>query len=409
MHPSGTLQGQLQRGLGRAARKAAQVRGASELIYECVRRDPRWDRQVESRSLYYARLIVDLELPCGPLADHLFSSEDLIDGDEARTSLTIDVLSDLIRLSRREAASPLRRYAMDGENWYEALDALVAVGDPDLADGLGEIAVARCEDDDLHWLVADPDNPVVRDWSLRYPRIAEAVRRRTAERHRRREPDQSGISDAELLARARGGDADSVPAILELGRRGHPALLDLAEEVMQGGCGADRQRSAVCRAIRDLGALALPRARVWVRRRPACAELGIGILARFGTRQDVPALLADLDEAAARAEWRAAAGPIEGLGRLRAGEAVPLLKTIWIETAYAYLRPRLLTALLRTAPHTAEAYAVEGLWDCEDDVRQIAAGASPLTEDTRLRLQRLRADTAEDPTVWTAAGTRLAV
>jgi len=364
---------------------------------------------VESRSLYYARLILDLELSSAPLADHLFDPQDLLDGDdEARTSLAIDVLSDLVRLSRREAAGPLRRYAMDGENWYEALDALVALGDPGLAEGLGEIAVARCDDDDLHWLVADPENPVVLDWSVRHPRIAEAIRRRTVERHRRKEPEQPAGPDSELVARAWSGEPDSIPAILELGRRRHAALLDLAESIMHGECGPDRQRSAVCRAIRDLGPLALPRARVWVRREPGCAELGIGILARFGTPQDIPALLADLERAAVQAEWRAAAGPIEGLGRLRAGEAVPVLKTIWPETAYAYLRPRLLTALLRTAPHTAEAYAVEGLWDCEDDVRQIAAGASPLTEDTRLRLQRLRADTAEDPTVWTAAGTRLA-
>lgn len=364
---------------------------------------------MESRSLYYARLILDLELSSAPLADHLFDPQDLLDGDdEARTSLAIDVLSDLVRLSRREAAGPLRRYAMDGENWYEALDALVALGDPGLAEGLGEIAVARCDDDDLHWLVADPENPVVLDWSVRHPRIAEAIRRRTVERHRRKEPEQPAGPDSELVARAWSGEPDSIPAILELGRRRHAALLDLAESIMHGECGPDRQRSAVCRAIRDLGPLALPRARVWVRREPGCAELGIGILARFGTPQDIPALLADLERAAVQAEWRAAAGPIEGLGRLRAGEAVPVLKTIWPETAYAYLRPRLLTALLRTAPHTAEAYAVEGLWDCEDDVRQIAAGASPLTEDTRLRLQRLRADTAEDPTVWTAAGTRLA-
>lgn len=405
MQPAGTLRGQLQRGLGRGARRAAQVRGAGEIVYDCIREDPRWDRQVESRSLYYARLIVDLELSCRPLAEHLFDPADLVDGDESRTQLAIEVLADLVRLSRREAAAILRRYAADGENWYEALDALVSVGDAALTEGLAEMAVARCDDDDLHWLVADTENPVIQDWAGRYPRISEAVRRRACDRPRRREPDQSGRTDAELLEAARQAGPDAVPAILELGRRRHPALLDLAEEILPA---QGRQRGVVCRAVRDLGALALPRARSWVRRRTGCEDLGIGILARFGSHQDIPALLADLDDAVGKEAWGAAAGPIEGLGRLRAGEAVPLLKTAWTESAYSYLRPRLLTALLRTAPHTAESYAIEGLWDCEDDVRQIAAGASPLTEDTRLRLERLRADSAEDPTVWTAAGTRLA-
>jgi hypothetical protein len=405
MQPAGTLRGQLQRGLGRGARRAAQVRGAGEIVYDCIRQDPRWDRQVESRSLYYARLMMDLELSAVPLAEHLFDPVDLVEPDETRTELTIEVLADLVRLSRRDAAGPLRRYAVDGENWYAALDALTSLGDPSLTEGLAEVAVTRCDDDDLHWLVADTDNPVVRAWAARYPRIEEAVRRRAGERPRRREPDQSRRGDAELLASARQADPEAVAAILELGRRRHPALLDLAEEILPA---RGRQGGAVCRAVRDLGPLALPRARAWVRRPTGCQDLGIGILARFGTQQDIPALLADLDDAVVKEAWGAAASPVEGLGRLRAGEAVPLLKRAWTESAYSYLRPRLLTALLRTAPHTAESYAIEGLWDCEDDVRQIAAGSSPLTDDTRLRLERLHADNAEDPSVWTAVGTRLA-
>jgi hypothetical protein len=405
MQSAGTLLGQLQRGLGRAARRAARVPGAGELVYECVRRDPRWDRQVESRSLYYARLLVDLEVSCEPLMDHLFDADDLIDGDEWRTSLTIDVLADLIRLSRREAAEPLRRYAIEGENWYEALNALTDLGDPSLTGGLAEVVVARCEDDDLHWLVNDPDNPVIQGWATDHPRIAEAVRRRMGGRQHHREPDQSARSDSELLELARRPDDEAVTAILELGRRRHLGLLDLAEELLPGD---GRRTSAVCHAVRDLGPLAVPRARDWATRSPGCANLGIGILARFGTAQDVPTLLNHLHCSVDQRDWRAAAGPIEGLGRLRAGEAVSMLKSIWTESPYAYLRSRLLTALIRTAPHTAESYSTEGLWDCEDDVRQIAASSSPLTDDTRLRLQRLRADAAEDPTVWDAAGTRLA-
>lgn len=135
--------------------------------------------------------------------------------------------------------------------------------------------------------------------------------------------------------------------------------------------------------------------------------MGLRILARHGTRQDIPLLMSELRAALDRRDWSAAAGPIEGLGRLRAGEAVPLLKSAWTESAYAYLRPRVLTALTRTAPHTAESYTVEGLWDCEEKVRDEAARFAPLTDETRIRLQRLQHDAAEDHEVRATSAARL--
>lgn len=410
IQPAGTLHGTLQRGLGRAARRAADIRGAGELVYECIRHDPRWDRQCESRGLYYARLIVDLELPVGPIAGHLFDPADLVDTDEWRTSLAIEVLADLVRLSRRDAAPPLKRYAEDGWNWFEALDALLQIGDLSLVAGLDEVAVERCDDDDLYWLATDAGNPVVRAWATRHERIADAVTRRHAhERPRRREPGPQGATgpraDAELVELARGGDDGAVEAILELGRRRSPVLLDLAEEFLPQR--PSRWGSVICRALRDYGSAALPRARAWAASGAAIADVGIDIVARHGTQQDIPLLLDDLDRACAQGNWGAAASPAEGLGRLRAGAAVPLLQRTWDESAYAYLRPRLLTALMRTAPHTGESFAIEGLWDCEEDVRRIAAQAAPLDEVTTVRLRRLRRDAAEDPRVLSAATARL--
>ncbi|HEY7488313.1 MAG TPA: hypothetical protein VH912_27975 [Streptosporangiaceae bacterium] len=406
IQPAGTLHGTLQRGLGRAARRAADIRGAGELVYDCIRHDPRWDRQCESRGLYYARLVVDLELPVGPIADHLFDVSDLVDTDEWRTSLAIDVLADLVRLSRRDAAGALRRYAEDGWNWFEALDALLQIGDESLTTGLDEVAVERCDDDDLYWLATDAGNPVVRAWAARHARVAEAVaRRHTSERPRRREPGPSERADAELVELARGGDDVAVEAILELGRRRSPVLLDLAEEFLPQR--PSRWGSVVCKALRDYGSAALPRARAWAASGAAISDVGIDIVARHGTQQDIPLLLDDLDRAYTQGNWGAAANPAEGLGRLRAGAAVPLLQRTWDESAYAYLRPRLLTALTRTAPHTGESFATEGLWDCEEDVRRIAVGAAPLDDVTTVRLRRLRRDAAEDPRVVAAATTRL--
>ncbi|GAA1596722.1 hypothetical protein GCM10009678_93250 [Actinomadura kijaniata] len=412
MESAGTLHGQLQRGLGRAARRAADRRGAGEYVYDCIRRDPRWDRRVESRGLYYARLMIDLELPTGPVAEALFdpSGPDAADPDGAGVELPLTVLGDLVRLSRHEAAGVLRRYAEEGPHWFDAVIEMVELRDPSLAIGLDRLVTARCDDAELDDLVAGPSNPVIDVWADRQPRVAAAVDRRRSVVRRRRPSgvpaDRPVRSEDELLALARSGADGAVAAIFELGRRRAPGLLDLAEEVLPQRRDS-RWGGVVRRALGEYGPEALPRARAWVMARGACADMGLRLLARHGTRQDIPLLMRELEDALGRREWGEAAGPIEGLGRLRAGEAVPLLKNAWTESTYALLRPRVLTALTRTAPHTAESFTFEGLWDCEEGVREIAAQTAPLTPESRVRLQRLHHDTAEEPGVRATAAARL--
>ncbi|MFC5751129.1 hypothetical protein [Actinomadura rugatobispora] len=415
MQSAGTLHGQLQRGLGRAARRAADKPGAGEYVYDCIRRDPRYDPQCETRGLYYARLMVDLELPTGPVAEHLFDPADAwhAEGDEWRVQLALDVLTELVRLSRREAAGPLRQYAEEGDHWFDALDALTGLGDPALAAGMDALVAARCDEAALDCLISDPGNPVIESWASRQPRIAAALTRVRENGRARRlagvgtgeRGDRSERTEAELLDMARRRDDGAVAAIFELGRRRAPGLLDLAEEILPQR--PNRWGGAVCRALRQYGPEALPRARSWATTRGGCADMGLSILARYGTHQDIPLLMTELHVALERRDWGGAAGPIEGLGRLRAGEAVPLLKTAWTESTYSYLRPRVLTALTRTAPHTAESYTIEGLWDCEEGVRQVASQTAPLTPETRIRLQRLHHDDAEEPGVRATAAGRL--
>ncbi|WUH96323.1 hypothetical protein OHR68_22355 [Spirillospora sp. NBC_00431] len=410
LESAGTLHGQLQRGLGRAARRAVDRPGAGEYVYDCIRRDPRWDRQCESRRLYYARLMVDLEMPAGPVAAHLFDPSDHADADDWRVDLALGVLADLVRLSRREAAVPLRRYAEEGAQWFDAVEELIDLEDPSLTVGLDDLVAARCDESDLALLIPAHHNPVIESWAARQPRIAAALaRQREAGRAARRAmvaaPGRDAQSEAELLDVARRRGEGAIGAIFELGRRRTLALLDLAEELLPQR--PSRYGGAVCRALREYGPETLPRARAWAAQRGGCEDMGLSILARYGTRQDVPLLMDELRVALDRGEWRAAASPIEGLGRLRAGEAVPLLKSAWTESTYAFLRPRILTALTRTAPHTAESYTVEGLWDCEEGVRLEAARFAPITRETEIRLQRLHHDTSEEPDIRAAAAARL--
>ncbi|RKT11944.1 hypothetical protein BX285_5906 [Streptomyces sp. 1114.5] len=63
--PSASLLGLLQRGRGDGQLHALAADRAEAIaaLEECVTRDPRADWQVESRSLYYARLYMELEAP----------------------------------------------------------------------------------------------------------------------------------------------------------------------------------------------------------------------------------------------------------------------------------------------------------------------------------------------------------
>ncbi|MFE4519649.1 hypothetical protein ACFRMQ_36370 [Kitasatospora sp. NPDC056783] len=75
--PTTTLLGLLPRGRGQGALIAAEDRSSvADLVHGCVRWEWRWDRQVDSRHVYLARLIRDLELPLGPVIELLARDED---------------------------------------------------------------------------------------------------------------------------------------------------------------------------------------------------------------------------------------------------------------------------------------------------------------------------------------------
>jgi hypothetical protein len=131
--------------------------------------------------------MVDLELPTGPVAEHLFDPSDHTDPDEWRVDLALGVLADLVRLSRREAAAPLRRYAEEGAQWFDAVAELIDLEDPSLTAGLDELVAARCDDADLALLIPARFNPVIEAWAARCAgRCGSTGRRRCRERGRGR-------------------------------------------------------------------------------------------------------------------------------------------------------------------------------------------------------------------------------
>lgn len=144
--PSGTLLGLLQRGRGDGTLHALAAPRAEALsaLRACVLHDPRRDWQIEHRSLYYARLHMELDGGLDDIERHLFHPHDLLTGEgtEERTGLALSVLGHLASYGDHGALLLLRRYAVAGANWQWALDEL-AVRDDDA--GLRALGAAVLE------------------------------------------------------------------------------------------------------------------------------------------------------------------------------------------------------------------------------------------------------------------------
>ncbi|MFE5758250.1 HEAT repeat domain-containing protein [Streptomyces massasporeus] len=458
--PSGTLLGLLQRGRGDGTLHALTAPRPEALaaLNHCVLRDPRHDWQVENRSLYYARLFLDLNGELDEVEAHLFCAEDVLDGDESRTGLALAVLGHLASYGRRDALELLRRYAAHGSNWAWALDELALRDDDAGLRALAAPVLARFPADpegdaELAVTVRDAFEP--RPWRLwaEDPRESVAARVRAAHEtgcfdrwQRQMRPSgprpgwsvqavfewaQQGIERgaalhvpaarcltavagpedrAEIVRAAQDGtDGARCTALRYLADGTDPEALDLIEGAV--ATGSTLVVDAAVDAFERMRSLAaVDRARGWARRPDALGAAAGRVLACRGGVQDRDLVLAALREAV-RGE-----GPdaptlwtlVDGTGRLGIACAAPVLRHVYRETASSHLRGRAARALAATDPSFATGFAVECLWDCEETTREIAARHAE-TGDARVveRLRRLAADPAEEAEVQTAVRSRI--
>ncbi|GGY77835.1 hypothetical protein GCM10010300_22310 [Streptomyces olivaceoviridis] len=457
--PSGTLLGLLQRGRGDGTLHALTAPRAEALaaLNHCVLSDPRHDWQVENRSLYYARLFLDLNGELDAVEAHLFDPEDVLDTDESRTGLALAVLGHLASYGRRDALVLLRRYAAHGSNWAWALDELALRDDDAGLRALAAPVLARFATDpegeaELAAAVRDAFEP--RPWRLwaEDPRASIATRVRAAQeagcfdRWQRQmrptgpRPDWSvravfewaqqgmergaalhvpaarclvavaGPEDRpEILQAARTGtDGARCTALRYLADSNDRDALDLIEAAVVDGT-APVVEAAVDAFERMRSIAAVDRARGWAQRPDALGAAAGRMLACRGGAQDRDLVLGALREAV-RGE-----GPdaptlwtlVDGAGRLGIACAAPVLRHVYRETASSHLRGRAARALAATDPSFATGFAVECLWDCEETTRELAARHAE-TGDARVveRLRRLAADPAEEDEVQTAVRSR---
>ncbi|MET9763626.1 HEAT repeat domain-containing protein [Streptomyces sp. NPDC006372] len=458
--PSGTLLGLLQRGRGDGTLHALTAPRAEALaaLNHCVLRDPRHDWQVENRSLYYARLYLDLNGDLDAVEAHLFGAEDVLDSDESRTGLALAVLGHLASYGRRDALELLRRYAAHGSNWAWALDELALRDDDAGLRALAAPVLARFPADpegeaELAAAVRDAFEP--RPWRLwaEDPRESVATRVRAAHEagsfdrwQRQMRPTgprpgwsvqavfewaQQGLDRgaalhvpaarcltavagpedrAEIVQAAKdGGDGARCTALRYLADGADPGALDLIEGAV--ATGSTVVVDAAVDAFERMRSLAaVDRARGWARRPDPLGAAAGRVLACRGGARDRDLVLTALREAV-RGE-----GPdaptlwtlVDGTGRLGIACAAPVLRHVYRETASSHLRGRAARALAATDPSFATGFAVECLWDCEETTRELAARHAE-TGDARVveRLRRLAADPAEEAEVQTAVRSRI--
>ncbi|MDX3855157.1 HEAT repeat domain-containing protein [Streptomyces sp. AK02-01A] len=458
--PSGTLLGLLQRGRGDGTLHALAAPRAEALaaLNQCVLNDPRHDWQVENRSLYYARLYLDLHGGLDAVDRHLFGAEDRFDTEESRTGLALAVLGHLASYGRRDALELLRRYAATGSNWAWALDELALRDDDQGLRALAVPVLARFPaspegDAELASAVRDAFEP--RPWRLWAddPREAIGARIRAAgeqgsfdrwQRQLRPSGPRPGWSVRAVFDWAQQGlergtalhvpaarcltavaGPDDRPMIVEAARGGpdgarcaalhylaearDPVVLDLIEDA---ALSPDRTvaDAAVSAFERMCGDEAVDRARGWVHRPDALGASAAGVLATRGGTRDTELVLGALRETV-RAQGPDAPSLwalVDGAGRLGIVCAAPVLRHVYRETASSQLRGRTARALAATDPSYATGFAVECLWDCEETTREIAARHAE-TADVRVaeRLRRLAADPAEEAEVQTAVRSRI--
>ncbi|MGW2475654.1 HEAT repeat domain-containing protein [Streptomyces sp. NPDC001665] len=459
--PSGTLLGLLQRGRGDGTLHALAAPRSEALaaLNHCVLSDPRHDWQVENRSLYYARLYLDLDGGVEEIERHLTDPEDHLDTEDSRTGLALSVLGHLASYGRGDALALLRRYAATGSNWAWALDELALRDDDAGLRSLAEPVLARFPDDPegraaLAATVRDAYEP--RPWRLWAddPRESVGARVRAAseqgsfdrwQRQMRPGGPRPGWSVQAVFDWARQGlERGSVlhvpaarclaavagpedrAAIVAAARSGpdaarcaslhylaaevrDPVVLDLIEAAATEPRGTVSD-AAVAAFERMCGEDAVERARRWARRPDPLGASAAGVLAGRGGPQDAPAVLGALRDAVrgdgpdAPRLWAL----VDGAGRLGIACAAPVLRHIYRETSSSQLRGRTARALAATDPSFATGFAVECLWDCEETTREIAARHAE-TGDQRVaeRLRRLAADPAEEAEVQSAVRSRI--
>lgn len=363
----------LQRGRGLGLQRAVELRAVDEVV-TCLGQNAWWDRQLEERGWYMARLVVELEIPLSALPWDAAAPE-------AAESVVFEALLELAARGAVEAAAMLHSHVSQApaDQIGELALSLWCSGGAAVRRGLRPLVLGRMDDAALAAEAWPGEDGPWDAWSD-HPRVAAALAARRLEQVSRTRAIRAQRRDlrretTEALLRL---IVDAEPhggrtrALREIGRRGAVEALDLLERAdLRNASGWAPRLTPVALA---LGARALPRARTWLSSGdPYLERVAEAVIADHGVWEDVHTIVALFDNAVASSDWLSTERLAAALGRLSVTGAREPLLAAWVESQHSHARAAYLRALsdLR-APEVAE-LMTEAIDDCESEVRELVS------------------------------------
>jgi hypothetical protein len=427
-----TVLGQLQRGRGGGWLAAARGGDGRELLRSCLRRDLRWDSQIEERADYYARLVIALKL-----TGHDIDPNEVAADDDAR-SLGLSVLG---RLAVRRDAAALQLLQLELERPVDRSSVLWNLADVPGGrgiEGVDDILVGVCDTTELADLINDTKHSLPwGTWAEKHPAIAAARSQAEglSEAPRAgsvfpkaddpidellgfnwpgavpkavvsRLAETTDASDVRTLREAATGPWGSARrlASMALAQRRDPTAVDVAAEVFARNLvGAERASAYRYFLALDV-AVILPLAREWLELEDDRSRVAATTMALHGRSEDLPAIRAAFARAWAGGSMYAICDLVDAFGRLPSDGPHPEVAVVFTDVAYSYARRRAAAALAATYPEFPITHAVECLWDCEAETRLIGASKVDYSSvDAKSGLMQLVDDLFEVEDVRNAA------
>jgi hypothetical protein len=456
------LLGQLELGLGAGFLRAldAPVDEVAAMVLDCVDRDPRWDHQLDERGDYYALLLLATGTDVAAVEALVADDEPAPGEADDGWALPLEVLVRMAVRGSDGAQDAVRRYLAVGARWSTALFLLEDGYEQEsmipswrtAVRGLGEVLCRRfgsasrlraeMEETGALWWPGG-QSPLWSQWAAENPIIA-AVQREEypgpvrGERTIELEAldtaqllaiDDSGLvrdagyvlehrtssTDARLLIAAARDESLRMrgPAIEALAHQQRPEALEILAHDLRDGVRPAASRPFMRRAL-----LALPYARTrqlareWLEsdqtsRRRAASSL----LEAHAISDDVPTIREYLRREgldSSTSDMFVVCHLVTALARHPDRGAYEELIPIFYEIPYSYGRRHVADALRATDPAFPHVLAAECLWDCEPEVRALAAThverRNPMIT---ARLRAIASDWAEDPDTRSVAQSRL--
>jgi len=347
--------------------------------------------------------------------------------DDFDAWLALEVFEVVARRGDPGGIAELRRYLRSARDVVLALEFLLPLASHPAASGLLADILETADSENLHAAlgsISDFTSAPWPTWRHASPALDHVVRDVLSKRAPRPEPVPSdgrrrrrAVETRDLLLRA-GREAEPGTAqarLVELGDdRAEHTLLDIAPTILGDPDIERRVKGAVRRTLQGLRS---PESLAWARATASLdSEAGLSaihLLAERGQEVDLLQLRLLLDAAVAAGNYHtymyAQCSLVEGIGRLDDRASVGVIRTLFDEAVYSWLRERCARVLSLIDGDFAATRAIECLYDCEPETRSIAVAAVDASLPAiSERLTQITLDPTEEEDVRRQAAGRLA-